>query len=142
MLRWLSRRVRKTWTKFTHWLMPELASSAKVLQRLLEEVLFMTVALEKLQAEVAQTATVIDSAVNLISGLAQQIRELKDDPIKLDALADQLDAKSNALAAAVAANTPPVDTPPVDVPPVDTPPVDTPPADVPPADVPPAEEAV
>jgi hypothetical protein len=49
---------------------------------------------------------VIDSAIALIAGLAQQIRDAADEPAKLNALADELDAKANVLAAAVQANTP------------------------------------
>lgn len=66
----------------------------------------MSAELDRLSTEVAENATVIDSAVTLINGLAQQIRDLKDDPAALTALADSLDSKSNELAAAVTANTP------------------------------------
>lgn len=72
----------------------------------------MSAQLDKLTTEVAETKTVAASAVTLIEGLAQQIRDLKDDPIALEALAAELDSTTNALAAAVAANTPPVVEPP------------------------------
>lgn len=62
-------------------------------------------ALDRLTAEVAELSTVVDSAIALITGLASQIRAADADPAKLDALATALDAKANALAAAVAANT-------------------------------------
>lgn len=62
--------------------------------------------LQRLTDEVAQTTTVIDSAVALIGGLAQQIRDNATNPAALNALADSLDTKSNELAAAVTANTP------------------------------------
>ena len=59
-----------------------------------------------LQAEVAQEDTVIDSAVTLIKGLADQVAALKPDQAAIDALAADIQAKSDALAAAVTANTP------------------------------------
>ena len=66
----------------------------------------MSAELDRLTTEVAETKTAIDSALTLIAGLADQIRALKDDPAKLAALADELDAKQAEIAAAVAANTP------------------------------------
>ena len=63
-------------------------------------------ALENLEREVMEIGTVVDSAVNLISGLAAEILRLKDDPAALEALASSLDGKANELAAAVSANTP------------------------------------
>lgn len=62
--------------------------------------------LARLQTEVAEMAGVVDSAILLITNLAQQIRDLATDPVALNAMADELDAKANALAAAVAANPP------------------------------------
>lgn len=63
--------------------------------------------LDRLTTEVAETVTVIDSAVVMIEGLAQQIRDTAGDATAANALADTLDAKANALAAAITANTPP-----------------------------------
>lgn len=67
----------------------------------------MSAQLDTLTAEVTETGTVIDSAIELINGLAAQIAAIKDDPVAIQALADELNAKSEALAAAVQANTPP-----------------------------------
>lgn len=67
--------------------------------------------LDRLTEEVAQIGTVVDSAVATIQGMAQQIRDLKDDPAKLAALADSLDAKAAELAAAIVAGTPAADPP-------------------------------
>lgn len=86
------------------------------IERLLTEILYnqrrqaqesgnMSEQLVRLQAEVEENTEVIGSAVTLIGGLAQQIRDLQDDPAALAALADQLDAQTASLAAAVAANT-------------------------------------
>lgn len=64
--------------------------------------------LARLQTEVAEMVGAVDSAIALIGGLAQQIRDLvaAGDPAALTALADELDMKANALAAAVVENTP------------------------------------
>ena len=62
--------------------------------------------LARLQTEVAEIGGVVDSAITLIGGLAQQIRDLSGEPAALNALADDLDAKAALLAAAVVANTP------------------------------------
>lgn len=59
-----------------------------------------------LKAEVERNTAVDQSAITLLNGLAAQIESLKTDPAALQALADQLKASSNDLAAAVAANTP------------------------------------
>ena len=66
----------------------------------------MSAELDRLTASVAAEDTVIDSAVALINGLAQQIRDHANDPAALNALADDIDAKSAALSEAVTANTP------------------------------------
>jgi len=63
--------------------------------------------LDTLKSEVEHTTTVEDSAIVLLNGLSAQIASLKGDPAALQALADQLSAKSADLAAAVSANTPP-----------------------------------
>ncbi len=76
------------------------------LDTLLAQGVTMSAALDKITAEVTETKGIIQSAVTLINGLAGQIRDLKDDPAALDALADSLDSDSKALADAVAANSP------------------------------------
>jgi len=62
--------------------------------------------LERLQQEVAETKTVIDSAIVLLGQLADLIRQNATSPAALNALADDLDAKQAQLAAAITANTP------------------------------------
>ena len=62
--------------------------------------------LDTLITKVQETADVEDSAIALLGGLSAQIAALKNDPVKLQALSDQLNAKKEALAAAVIANTP------------------------------------
>lgn len=73
----------------------------------------MSAQLEVLKTEVAETKTVIDSAITLLNGLSAKIAELKDDPVALQALADELDAETKALSDAVVANTPVEPAPPV-----------------------------
>jgi ABC-type transporter Mla subunit MlaD len=66
----------------------------------------MSAALDRLTNEVAETKTAVDSVLTLVDGLADQIRALKDDPAKLAALADELDANQADIAAKVLQNTP------------------------------------
>lgn len=68
-------------------------------------------ALDDLQAAVAAEDTVIDSAITLIQGIPALIAAAGTDPAKLQALSADITAKSTALAAAVAANTPVAPTP-------------------------------
>jgi len=62
--------------------------------------------LTALTVEVARNTTVDESAIALLTGLAAQIEALKTDPAALQALADTMRGSSDALAAAVLANTP------------------------------------
>jgi hypothetical protein len=62
--------------------------------------------LTALQAEVARNTDVDSSAITLLNGLAAQIEQLKTDPAALQALADSLRQSSDALSAAIVANTP------------------------------------
>ena len=96
-----SRRVKR----IENILMAFSREALEILRTLERNAKLMSTAMEDLQREVAEATAVSESAVALIGGLAQQIRDLKDDPAKLEELASRLDASSNALAAAVAANT-------------------------------------
>ena len=73
----------------------------------------MTGELTNLQAEVAETTTVTQSAIVLLNGLAAQLAAAiaSGDPNALVALHDSLKTSTDALAAAVAANTPAAPTP-------------------------------
>lgn len=62
--------------------------------------------LSRLQASVAAQTDVISSAETLLSELAAEIRNNSGDPAALAALADTIDANTNALASSVAENTP------------------------------------
>lgn len=62
--------------------------------------------LADVQTAVTAEDTVIDSAIALVQGLAAQIAALAPNQAAIDALAADVKGKSDALAAAVAANTP------------------------------------
>ena len=62
--------------------------------------------LTALTAQVDETDTVIQSAVVLIEGIAAALKAAGTDPAKLAELQTNLKTNADALAAAVAANTP------------------------------------
>lgn len=66
----------------------------------------MSEQLDKLTQEVAENKTVMASAVTLLQGLKQRLDEAGTDATKLAELSAELDSNTNALAAAVTANTP------------------------------------
>ena len=63
-------------------------------------------ALDTLEVEVSETTTVMASAVALLQGLKAKLDAAGTDPVKLAALSEALDTNTNALAAAITANTP------------------------------------
>jgi hypothetical protein len=69
----------------------------------------MSAQLDALAAAVAANTTVTDSAITLLKGLYDKLIELLAngiDPVAVQALADDLAAKTQALADAIVANTP------------------------------------
>lgn len=62
--------------------------------------------LTRLQADVEADTNAVNSATLLLGQLAQEIRDNADDPEALAALAEQLEANTASLSAAVTANTP------------------------------------
>ena len=62
--------------------------------------------LDEVVAEVSEITTVVDSAIALIKSIKEKLDAAGTDPAKLAEIRNQLDAKGNELAAAVAANTP------------------------------------
>lgn len=62
--------------------------------------------LTALTAQVKANTDVEASAIVLLNGLSAQIAQLKNDPVALQALADQLKTSGSALADAITANTP------------------------------------
>jgi hypothetical protein len=65
----------------------------------------MAVEMDRLADEVSQDRDVKASAITLLSNLADRVRAAAGDKTKATELANQLDESSNALAAAIAANT-------------------------------------
>lgn len=57
-------------------------------------------------ADVQAQTTVVSSVVTLLQSLSAQIAAAGTDPVKLQAIKDQIDQNSAAMAAAVTANTP------------------------------------
>jgi uncharacterized protein YoxC len=81
--------------------------------------------LSALQAEVTENGDAVGSAIALLNGLSQALKDAlaANDPAAIQALVDQLDAQTGDLATAVAANTPgaaePAPEPPVEEPPAE-----------------------
>jgi len=66
----------------------------------------MALDLAALQAEIERDQAVNTSAITLLASLAAQLEANINDPAALQVLVDQLKSNQDALAAAVAANTP------------------------------------
>lgn len=60
----------------------------------------------RLDSEVSELTTVVDSAEALLTSLATEIRANANNPAEINRIADGLDAQGTRLANAVAANTP------------------------------------
>lgn len=76
----------------------------------------MSDALNRLAASTAAMTTVAESAVAVISGIAQTVRDAvtaaeNGDNTQIEGLADSLDAEAGKLGAAITANTPAAPTP-------------------------------
>lgn len=66
----------------------------------------MSIELEALTIQVTENTNLEQSAITLIEGIAAQLIAIKDDPVKIAALATSLKASADNLAAAITANTP------------------------------------
>ena len=90
------------WAEVTVWAL------AVLLHNQDERLTAMAADLTALQNEVAQNGDVIASAVTLLQGLKAALDEAlaSGDPAAIQAVVDQLDAQTQSLADAVAANTP------------------------------------
>lgn len=62
--------------------------------------------LDQLTADVAADTNAVNSAITLLTNLAQALKDAGTDPVALKALTDTLEANTAALSAAVVANTP------------------------------------
>lgn len=76
------------------------------LNRIEQKVNNMGNELDSLTNQVASNTSVVESAITLINGIAARITAAGADPAKLAALTASLKSEDDALAAAVAANTP------------------------------------
>lgn len=72
----------------------------------------VTQELQALTQQVHANTDAEQSAIQLLNGLSQQLKDAAEDPVAVRALADQLKTSGDALAAAVLANTPAQPTPP------------------------------
>jgi len=77
----------------------------RLLRTSIQKEIMMSQATDNLAAAVQHETSVVASVTTLISGLASQIKQASADP-QVQALADQINANSDTLANAVAANTP------------------------------------
>lgn len=66
----------------------------------------MSLNFSRLESEVAELSTVVDGVVKILTDLATEIRDNAANQAKIETLADSIDARAQALAAAAAANTP------------------------------------
>ncbi|MER9336035.1 hypothetical protein NKJ06_18930 [Mesorhizobium sp. M0293] len=84
----------------------------RLLHTLLERTHHMSAVTDRLAASVANLTSAQQSAVTLLSQLSQLIRDNAEDPTALNKIADDIDADTASLAAAVVANTPAANEPP------------------------------
>lgn len=75
------------------------------IKSILKNQTIMNEELVKLETEVGELTTVVDSAIALIEGISQQIKDAGIDKAKLTELTNSLDSQANKLAAKVAENT-------------------------------------
>ena len=66
----------------------------------------MSAQLDNLKTKVAANTTVIQSAIVFINGLAQALKDARDDPAAIDALAAELETRDQELSGALVTNTP------------------------------------
>lgn len=76
------------------------------LKRLLQMGTKQMADLTRITEAVTGLTSVVDSAVELLGRLAQEIRDNATDPAKLEELASQIEAQKQELAEGIAANTP------------------------------------
>lgn len=85
-----------------------------ILQDIKKGAKHMSIEIENLEAAVATNTALDDSIILLLNGIAAQIVDSAGDREKAIALAAELNAKSELLAAAIKANTPVEPEPPIE----------------------------
>ena len=78
----------------------------ELLRKIHQQGVTMAGEVAKLEQDVAENASVIQSAITLLNNIKALLDAAGTDPVKLAALSTALEANSAALAAAVVANTP------------------------------------
>lgn len=78
-----------------------------VVKALKKENVIMSQQMDALIVDVHENTSLDDSIVAMLEGLAAQIADTKDDPVKAAALSVEVKAKSEKIRAALLANTPP-----------------------------------
>jgi len=78
----------------------------KALTHIIEKVEQMAIDFARLETEVSENSSVIQSVITLLTNIAGAIRDAAANQAKVEALATQLDGQTQALADAVAASTP------------------------------------
>lgn len=91
----------------------KLEKTIHLLEKILQREEDMSQELDNLTAQVATNVEKEGAAITLIQGLVIQIQTLiaeiaaqKEDPVKIQALADELKTSADSLAAVITANTP------------------------------------
>jgi uncharacterized coiled-coil protein SlyX len=88
-----------------------------ILHQLVKGISNMKLVLERLTQAVADCKSTVDSAITLIQGLVEKLQEAQGDPAAMHSLITELDAITQTLADAVAANTEtPAEEPPAEEP--------------------------
>ena len=86
-----------------------LAQAAQSLKTTVEEIIMTAQeAIDRAKSVSAAQTTVVESVIALLTQLGDRMREAADNPAEINAIADEMAARSDALAAAVVANTPAV----------------------------------
>lgn len=93
-------------------IMQSLEHIHRLLHIILERTAHMSAVTDRLVASVAALTSAENSAITLLGQLSQLIRDNAEDPTALNKIADDIDANTTAIAAAVVANTPATPTPP------------------------------
>lgn len=85
-----------------------LESIDKKLTRTIKDQGEIMASIEELQTEVTENTDLVGSVISLVNGLADQLEAAiaANDPAAIQAVADQMRSNNQALADAVAANTP------------------------------------
>lgn len=71
-----------------------------------ETIMTLNEAITALTAKVAEQGTVVESAITLLNGLTARLTAANVDPAVVQAITDQVNLQSTALAGAVTTNTP------------------------------------